>query len=49
MKKLLELLGKTRKYLAIAMGYLVKLVTFGKKAEKVLEEAEDKLEDEVKK
>lgn len=49
MKKLLEYLGKARKYLGIALGYLKKLLTWGKKADKVLEEAEDKVEDEVKK
>lgn len=48
MKKLLELLGKARKYLGIALGYLAKLVTWGKKADKALEEAEDKLEEETK-
>lgn len=45
MKKLLELIGKAKKYLGIAMGYLVKLLTFGKKAEKVLDDAEDQLEE----
>lgn len=47
MKKLLELLGKARKYLGIALGYAAKLITWGKKADKVLEEAEDKVEDEI--
>lgn len=48
MKKLLELLGKARKYLGIALGYLKKLLTWGKKADKALEEAEDKVEEETK-
>lgn len=48
MKKLLELLGKARKYLGIALGYLTKLVGLGKKADKALAEAEDKLEEETK-
>jgi hypothetical protein len=48
MKKLLELLGKARKYLGIALGYLKKLLTWGTKADKALEEAEDKLEEESK-
>ncbi len=48
MKKLLELMGKARKYLGIALGYLKKLLTWGKKADKALEEAEDKIEEETK-
>ncbi len=48
MKKILELLGKARKYLGIALGYITKLLTWGKKADKVLEEAEDKVEEETK-
>lgn len=49
MKKLLELLGKARKYLGIALGYVKKLLTWGKKTDKILEEAEDKLEDQANK
>lgn len=45
MKKLLELLGKARKYLARALEYLKKLLVWGKKTDKVLEEAEDKIKE----
>ena len=48
MKKILELLGKARKHLGIALGYITKLLTWGKKADKALEEAEDKVEEETK-
>jgi hypothetical protein len=48
MKKLLELLGKARKYLGIALRYLTKLLSWGKKADRALEEAEDTLEKESK-
>lgn len=48
MKKLLELLGKARKYLGLALRYLTKLLSWGKKADKALEEAEDTLEKESK-
>lgn len=41
MKKLLELLGKARKYLGIALRYAKKLLTWCKKTDKILEEAED--------
>lgn len=49
MKKLLELIGKAKKYLGIAMRFLMKLVGFGKKAEKILDEAEDQVEKEMEK
>ena len=48
MKKLLELLGKARKYLGVALGYLKKLLTWGEKADKALEDAEDVLEEDKK-
>ena len=48
MKKILALLGKARKYLGVALGYLTKLLTWGKKADKTLEEAEDKVEEETR-
>lgn len=48
MQKLLKLLKGARKYLGIALGYLKKLLTWGKKADKALEEAEDKVEEETK-
>ncbi len=46
MKKILEFLKGARKYLGIALGYLAKLVAWGKKADKTLENAEDSLLDE---
>jgi len=45
MKKILELLGKARKYLGIALGYLKKLIVWGKKADDVLEKAEDEVKE----
>ncbi len=49
MKKILALLKKARKYLGIALGYLKKLLFWGKKTDEALEEAQDKLKDEAKK
>ena len=43
MKKIIELLGKARKYLGIALGYLKKLIVWGKKTDDVLEGVEDEV------
>lgn len=44
--KLQTWVGKARKYLGIALGFLKKLVGFGEKADKALDQVEDQLQDE---
>lgn len=49
MNKLKELLAKARKYLGIAMAFLLRLVGMGKKVDGALEAAEDQIKDQDKK